>query len=191
MRYRPRRRHVGWTMVLIVLSLIGYGVRQTGRVGAVPTRQTAAPGTFAVVRDIDGDTIDVNVAGTTERVRLIGVDTPEEFDPRKPLQCFAKTAADFTAGQVSGQNVRLEADSQDSDRDKYHRLLRYVYLPNGQLLNEELIKQGYGFAYVVFPFTKLEQFLQDEADARQQNRGLWAGCNIDSSSEIKQTAGSK
>jgi endonuclease YncB( thermonuclease family) len=95
---------------------------------------------------------------TGERVRLIGVDTPETKDPRKPVQYFGKEASAFTQRLVEGKRVRLEYDQQRAD--KYGRTLAFVYLDDGTFVNAEIIKQGYGFAYTRFPFTYLEQFRQ-------------------------------
>ena len=97
------------------------------------------------IRAVDGDTIIVNIAGVKERVRLIGVDTPETKHPRKPVQRFGKEASMFTANMVEGKKVRLEFDQ--NQRDRYKRLLAYVYLEDGTFLNAEIIKQGYGHAY--------------------------------------------
>jgi micrococcal nuclease len=72
------------------------------------------------------------------------------------------------------QTVRLEADPINTNRDRYNRLLRYVYLSDGRLVNAEMIKQGYGFAYLSFPFTKADEFRQYQEDAREAERGLWA-----------------
>lgn len=74
--------------------------------------------------------------------------------------------------------MRLEADPENTNRDRYGRLLRYVYLPNGQLVNAEIIKQGYGFAYVYFPFSKLEEFRGHQKRAQQQELGLWGKCQV-------------
>ncbi len=153
--------------------------------------EDAQPGLAQVTHVVDGDTIDVLIGGQKETVRFIGMDTPETHDPRKPVQCFGEAAAAHTKTLLEGKNVRLEPDPADSDRDKYHRLLRYVYLPDGTLVNAALIHDGYAFAYTIFPFTKLDDFRTLEADARQNNRGLWAGCNINESTDIKQTAGNK
>jgi micrococcal nuclease len=153
--------------------------------------QEAQPGMWTVTKDIDGDTIDVQQGSTKERVRLLGIDTPETHDPRKPVQCFGEAAAAHTKSLLEGKHVRLEADPKDSDRDKYHRLLRYVYLPDGTLVNAELLRDGYAFAYTIFPLEKLDEFRSLEAEARDANRGLWAGCNVDASSDIKQTTSSK
>lgn len=149
------------------------------------------PGLAHVTRDIDGDTIVVELNGKSETVRFIGMDTPETHDPRKPVQCFGPEAAAHTKALLEGQNVRLAADPEDSDRDKYGRLLRYVYLPDGELVNAELVQDGYAFAYVVFPFSKIDDFRALENEAHAAGRGLWSTCNVNSSDIIKQTAGPK
>lgn len=114
--------------------------------------------------------------GTQEEIRFIGVDTPETQDPRKAVQCFGKAASDFTKQLIGNQPVRLEADALSSNRDRYNRLLRYVYLPDGRLVQAEIVKAGYGFAYTSFPFTKSEEFSTYQREAREQSRGLWKDC---------------
>ena len=136
---------------------------------AAPTSADAAPLTYIVSRVIDGDTIVVEEIGT---VRLIGVDTPETVDPRRPVQYFGKEASAFTRTMAQGRHVRLEYDVDRTDR--YGRTLAYVYLPDGTLLNGEIIRQGYGFAYTRFPFRLIEQFRALEREAREAERGLWA-----------------
>ena len=126
-------------------------------------------GDLAIVkRAVDGDTL---LLTNGERVRLIGVDTPETKHPKKPVQRFGKEAYLFTKKMVEGKEVRLEYDWQR--RDKYNRLLAYVYLLDGTFLNAEIIKQGYGFAYTRFPFKYLEEFRRYEREARENGRGLW------------------
>jgi len=127
-----------------------------------------------VVRVVDGDTLVVSIAGREERVRLIGVDTPETVHPQKPVKYFGKEASAFTKRMAEGAVVRLETDPGTADRDKYNRLLRYVYLPDGKLLNAEIIAQGYGFAYTNYPFGKMEEFRKLEREAREASRGLWS-----------------
>jgi len=132
--------------------------------------------TFLVKRVIDGDTIVVNIFGKKERVRLIGVDTPETKHPRKPVEYYGKEASDFTRRLCEGKRVRLEydpANRQVKDRDKYGRLLAYVYLADGTFLNAEIIKQGYGYAYTRFQFKYLDEFRKHEKYARQKTLGLW------------------
>ena len=129
----------------------------------------ANPQTFKCTRVVDGDTI---VLSNNERVRLIGVDTPETKHPQKPVEYYGKEATAFTNRMVGGKVVKLKYDMQK--RDKYGRLLAYVYLMDGTFLNAEIIKQGYGHAYIKLPFKYLEQFRQYEKDAREAKRGLWA-----------------
>ena len=121
-----------------------------------------------VKRVIDGDTL---LLTNGEKVRLIGVDTPETKHPQKPVQRFGREAYLFTRELVEGKEVRLDFDWQR--RDKYGRLLAYVYLTDGTFLNAEIIIQGYGFAYTRFPFKYLEEFRKYEREARENKRGLW------------------
>lgn len=137
------------------------------------------PGYYKVSYVSDGDTFAVTMDGHDEKVRLIGVDTPETVKPNSPSECYGKMASDFTKHTLSGQTVRLEADPINQNRDRYDRLLRYAYLPDGSLLNATLISQGYGFAYLSFPFTKAEEFRQLQTKAREQSLGVWSGqCTI-------------
>lgn len=127
-----------------------------------------------VVRVVDGDTIKARIGRRIETVRLIGVDTPETVDPRRAVQYFGQEASDFVADLAQGDEVRLEADRQCTNRDKYRRLLRYVYFADGTLLNAEIIAQGYGFAFTKYPFSKMKEFRRLERRARREGRGLWA-----------------
>lgn len=136
----------------------------------------AAPNFYQVVRAVDGDTIVVDMENKQETVRLIGVDTPETHRPNSPVQCFGGQASDFTAQSVNGKKVRLEADPTNDNRDRYGRLLRYVYLPDGSLLDKTLIEQGYGFAYLNFPFQKKDEFAEAQAKAEAAKAGLWSAC---------------
>ena len=121
-----------------------------------------------VERVVDGDTIIVSGVG---RVRLIGVDTPESVDPRRPVEFFGKEASAFTRRLVGGKRVQLEYDWERSDR--YGRTLAYVYLADGTFVNAEIVRQGYGHAYTRFPFEHLDRFRRLEREARAAGRGLW------------------
>jgi len=126
-----------------------------------------------VRRVVDGDTL---VLENKERVRLIGVDTPETKHPNKPVEYYGKEATAFTRKTVQGKRVRLEFDQANAHighKDRYKRTLAYVFLEDGTLLNAEIIKQGYGFAYTRFPFKYLDEFRRYEREAREHNRGLW------------------
>jgi len=123
---------------------------------------------YKIKRVIDGDTL-LLING--ERVRLIGVDTPETKHPQKPVEYFGREAYLFTKEMVDGKEARFEFDRQK--RDRYGRLLAYVYLLDGTFLNAEIIKQGYGFAYTRFPFKYMEEFRRYEREARENRKGLW------------------
>lgn len=122
----------------------------------------------------DGDTIKVRIEGTKtlyRKVRLIGVDTPEMDHPYKNGQRLAKEAKSFAEKMVLRKRVILEFDWEKED--KYRRLLAYVFLPDGRMLNAEIIKQGYGFVYTRFPFRYMDEFRRYEREAREKRRGLW------------------
>lgn len=177
-RARVRRK----LYLLIFALVITAGLLLAQRLGWLKTTADTAselqPGQYQVLSFEDGDTITVDMNGKSERIRMIGVDTPETQDPRVPVQCFGRVASEFTKSLIGTDPVRLEADPTNTNRDRYNRLLRYIYLPDGRLVNAEIIKQGYGFAYTLFPYEKLEEFREIEASARQQNLGLWGSCDI-------------
>lgn len=127
-----------------------------------------------VVRVIDGDTIEL-ING--DRLRYIGIDTPEEVDPRKPVQCFAKEAADENKTLVEGKLIIFYKDV--SDRDKYGRWLGFVYLNDGTFVNLALVREGFAFSYPYKPdISKAGEFKQAEAQAHQAQRGLWTACIV-------------
>ena len=98
---------------------------------------------YAVTNVVDGDTIKVNINGTVETLRLIGMDTPETVDPRKPVQCFGKEASNKAKELLSGTKVRLEKDPTQGELDKYGRTLAYIYREDGLFYNKHMIEQGY------------------------------------------------
>ncbi len=128
-----------------------------------------------VVRVVDGDTVDVRLDGQVARLRLIGIDTPETVDPRKPVQCFGREASAKAHELLDGQTITVEADTTQDDVDRYGRLLRYIWLPDGRLFNQEMIGQGYAFEYTYrVPYKYQAEFKQAEREAREQQRGLWS-----------------
>lgn len=130
-----------------------------------------------VVRVVDGDTIRVRVGTTQESVRLIGIDTPETVDPRKAVQCFGREASDRTKALLPvGTTVRLVADVEG--RDRYKRMLRYVYRDaDGLFVNEALVRDGYARVYTYPPnVAHANDFVAAERDARANQRGLWSAC---------------
>ncbi|MCE9541807.1 thermonuclease family protein [Candidatus Kaiserbacteria bacterium] len=135
---------------------------------------------YPVVKVVDGDTITVLKNGKNMTVRLIGVDTPETVDPRKPVQCFGKEASDETKKILGGQYARLELDPSQGEFDKYGRTLAYVYAPanirpEGILVNEYLISEGYAHEYTYnLPYKYQKEFKAAEVSARTNEKGLWA-----------------
>ena len=128
-----------------------------------------------VIRIVDGDTIEVKLPdGAIEKVRFIGIDTPETVDPRKPVECFGKEASAKMEGLVEDKTVRLER-KENENRGNYGRLLRYVYVDN-LFVNAEMIKQGYAYAYIKYPFDSklMEEFTQYEKEAKEKELGLWS-----------------
>ncbi len=140
--------------------------------------EVAQPGLYKVDHFNDGDTIAVDMNGSIETVRMIGIDTPETHRPDTPVQCYGVEASKFTKDLIGDSKVRLVADPINTNRDRYGRLLRYVYLPDGRLIEEELIKNGYAFSYTQFPFEKTEQFDQLEQTAQATGAGLWSKCSV-------------
>jgi micrococcal nuclease len=132
----------------------------------------AGPLTGEVVRVSDGDTIRVRLdSGREERVRYIGVDTPELASH----ECFAERAAAFNARLVEGREVRLERDAEE--RDRYGRLLAYVYAGD-TFVNAELVRRGYAQPLTVPPnVAHADDFRALAADARRAGSGLWASCS--------------
>jgi micrococcal nuclease len=129
-----------------------------------------------VLRVIDGDTIAVRLDGRTERVRYIGIDTPESVKPGTPVQCFAKRASAANAALVAGRSVRLVGDAEQ--RDRYGRVLAYVYRePDGAFVNAQLVREGYARTLTIAPNVAHARELADLARAaRQAHRGLWNAC---------------
>ena len=139
---------------------------------------------YKVVKVIDGDTISVNIDGKIETIRLIGIDSPESVDPRKPVQCFGKEASDKAKQILMGKKVRLESDPTQGDKDKYKRLLRYVFLEDGTNFNRPMIEEGFAHEYTYnAPYKYQDEFKVAELNAREEKRGLWADNACSSSNQ--------
>ena len=130
---------------------------------------------YDVVKVVDGDTIDVSIDGKVERLRLIGIDTPETVDPRKPVECFGVEASNKAKTILLGKKVYLESDNTQGELDKYSRLLRYVFLEDGTNFNLLMIKEGYAHEYTYnLPYKYQSEFKQAQKDAEANKKGLWA-----------------
>jgi len=124
-----------------------------------------------VTRVVDGDTIEVSMAGATYKVRYIGVDTPETVDPRRPVGCYGREASERNRQLVEGKTVALEKDI--SETDDFGRLLRYVWV-DGEMVNAELVREGYAIASTYPPDVKHQElFLSLQREAIGAGLGLW------------------
>ncbi len=129
--------------------------------------------TYTVSKVVDGDTIEVLINGQKEKIRLIGVNTPETVDPRKKVECFGKEASSFLKNLLSGKKVSLVSDESQGEKDKYGRLLRYVYL-DGLFVNKEIIEKGFGYEYTYhLPYKYQKDFKEAQQKAKDNSLGLW------------------
>ena len=186
-RWRARR---SLTLVLLVLAVLVGGCTGLVRDGhgggsAEPRRQTTGAERAAwpkppkdavagrVERVVDGDTFVAAVGGRRERVRIIGVDTPETVAPNRPVEPYGRQASDFAKKELTGQTIRLAGDAEP--RDRYGRLLAYVWLADGTFWNALLAAEGYAQQLTIPPnVTYADLFRRLVAEARQHDRGLWA-----------------
>jgi micrococcal nuclease len=135
-----------------------------------------APALYRVVQVIDGDTIKVDIGGKIETVRLVGLDTPEIAGPHNPQDDYlGPQAAQYAKRLLENQSVYLIPDPMQSNRDKYNRLLRYVFLEDGTLINAKLIADGFAYNYMYQPFQFMKHFDYLEKQAKEKQLGLWSG----------------
>ena len=142
----------------------------------IPSNTSAAEvvAYYRVDRVIDGDTVDVVIDGKVERLRLIGIDTPETVHPSKPVECYGLEASDKAKALLAGGRVSLERDATQGDRDKYGRLLRYVFLEDGSNFNQLMIVEGFAYEYTYNQSYKYQlAFVAAETVAKESKRGLW------------------
>jgi micrococcal nuclease len=152
---------------LVVASVAGFWIGTQHDDAMPPAR---------VIDVLDGDTIVVELAdGSTDTIRLLGIDTPETHHPTKPVECFGPEAAAYTAHRLAGRVVRLEGDVES--RDLYGRRLAYLVV-SGRMFNEELLRRGYARLLVLAPNRRhAHELLDAELAARHADRGLWSHCD--------------
>ncbi len=196
---RPKKYQLFLILFLVVLACIGCG--QTNSPGAksattnyatkdatkdttedapkatteTMTAQASAPEQklYQVVRLVDGDTFKIHFNNQLESVRLIGVNTPEIHHPTKGVEPYGREAAAYAKKLLDGKSVKLVFDVQT--RDRYGRLLAYVYLPDGRFLNAQLVQDGYAQVMTVPPNVRFaDTFVTMEQQAREAGRGMWA-----------------
>lgn len=145
--------------------------------------------TSRVVKVIDGDTVTVETNGAQETIRIIGINTPETVDPRKPVECFGQEASTRAHELLDNQTVTLEADATQGEHDKYNRLLRYVFLADGSDFGKQMITEGYAYEYTYSTaYNYQKEYKSTQEEAQTAKRGLWAdGMCSDAKIESKTT----
>ncbi len=165
-------------------NVVGNGISEESEQATVSAgAETVAPETapseepsFAtVIKVIDGDTISIEKDGVTETLRLIGINTPETVDPRKPVECFGKEASSKAKELLEGKHIRFEQDSSQDIRDKYGRTLAYVFRDDGLFFNKTMIEEGYAYEYTYeVPYKYQQEFKVAQKTAEANQKGLWA-----------------
>lgn len=172
-------------LALLMVAACGHQVDLTTQAPATLAREPGGAEEAHVVRVVDGDTIVVEVTGRTEgpgagaapigeeqRVRLIGIDTPESVRPNSPVECFGRESSSAATAFLDGEDVTLVKDVEE--RDSYDRLLRYVYVGQ-EMANARLVANGYASAYTYPPNVRHADFFVDlERRARERGLGLWS-----------------
>ncbi len=183
-RCLPRYLLISISLILFGFSLVWFGLKPTPTTLVEITTVATSSATqglegerVLVTKVVDGDTI---VVEGNQTVRFIGIDTPETVDPRRPVGCFGKEASNEVKNLLTGKSVILEKDV--SDKDKYNRILRYIYLPlvDGQTLfiNDYLVREGFGKVLTYPPDVKFDaQFREAERLAKINKKGLWGKCH--------------
>lgn len=131
---------------------------------------------FDVINIVDGDTLDIDIPDGDKnftRIRLIGVDTPETKHPRMPVQYFGPEATTYVEQLAGSQEITIVLDTTKPSRGKYGRLLAYVYLPDNRCLNEELLLDGFAYAYLTYHHQHYNLYITLQQQARDQKKGLW------------------
>ncbi|MBP9827557.1 thermonuclease family protein [Patescibacteria group bacterium] len=133
-----------------------------------------------VVRVVDGDTVVVDLDGEEVTVRIIGINTPETVDPRKPVECFGREASERAKELMTGNTIELTSDASQGDVDNYGRLLRYITLPDGSDFGARMISEGLAYEYTYKkPYDRQGEYKVAQQKAEQDVLGLWepGACN--------------
>jgi micrococcal nuclease len=169
------------SLIILLGAVVYYYFNQSSTNTKTPVDNTKE---YVVVkRVVDGDTF---LLSNGERVRLLGIDTPEKYESKKldkdveatkqdkkTIKKLGQLASDYVKNFVEGKKVYLEKEPNYDDKDRYGRLLRWVYLEDGTFINGKIIKDGYAQVYEKFPVSKLEELRKYQREARENKKGLW------------------
>jgi micrococcal nuclease len=139
-----------------------------------------------VKKVFDGDTFEADVNGKTEKIRMLGIDTPEKSESdkldrevertqsdKKTIQTLGELAYKYTLNLIGGKKITLTSEPGGDDRDRYGRLLRYVWLEDGTFVNKKIVEDGYANAYRRYNLTRQNELVEAEKLARENKKGLW------------------
>lgn len=168
-------RALPWIALLLAAGLLLGGVPRPAWLGGGPDLRPGGTATAQVTRVVDGDTVVVELGGREERVRYIGVDTPETVKPGAPVECWGQAASALNRRLVAGRRVTLRFDREL--RDRYDRLLAYVHRADGLFVNARLVRDGAARTLPIAPNTAhAAELARLQASARAARRGLWGAC---------------
>lgn len=174
----PFFKKFGLIIVLIIIFLLfGYFDKNSNSTHATDTEKYTKKYTEEVVvaQVFDGDTFSAKINGVTEKIRILGIDTPEVSGGYKDAECFGENASVFTKKKLTGKIVTLYESKIGDKTDKYGRFLRYVEFEKKDF-GELLILEGYAQSYKKFPHDRKLEYNQSEKNAKDQKKGLWGKC---------------
>ncbi len=183
MQFQDLLIEIGKEIFIAVLMLLGISIplsapgSSESSTQATQSTSTSIASTtlYAVLKVVDGDTIHIDIDGKKETVRLIGINTPETVDPRRPVECFGKEASNKAKELLTERKVRIETEASQGERDKYGRLLGYIYRDDGLLFNKFMIEEGYADEYTYrLPYKYQTEFKAAQKSAENGKKGLWA-----------------
>jgi micrococcal nuclease len=171
------------SLVILLGAVVYYYINNNFK-GTDVVKHTENSREYNVVkRVVDGDTFQLD---NGEKVRLLGIDTPEKYESKKldrdveatkqdkkTIKKLGQLASEYVKKFVEGKKVYLEKEPNYDDKDRYGRLLRWVYLEDGTFVNGKIVKDGYAQVYDKFPVSKLDELRKYQKEARENNRGLW------------------
>ena len=163
-----------WTILIVSVLVCGIG----GYVAyAVTVIRIDEDKLYPVVSVMDGDTFKVQIDRHLVTVRMLGIDTPETVDPRKPEQCFGKESSDQTKLLLAGREVRLKLNPDREEKDRFGRYLAYVYREDELFVNKSLLENGYAKEYTYGTAYDLQkEFRKIERVSKEDKRGMWGVC---------------
>jgi micrococcal nuclease len=173
---------VGYVVVIGIIAVVFGLILYFQHLSSRPKGKYAEhikPGVlYRVVKMLDGDTLVTNAAGHEVTVRLIGMDTPEVVDPRKPVQCFGPEASHKAKELLLEKEVYLEKEKAKGDYDVYGRVLAYAHLSSGEFYNKHMIENGFAKEYTFNreEYKYQKEFKEAQAIAKKEKRGMWGAC---------------